>query len=80
MQLRFWNCGGGANHSSLVEAQAHFISANQPGPNSKAGTGASGERRDPGWRPLGSEDVAEDWAKRGTPYPDDLTELYYWRR
>jgi hypothetical protein len=83
-QLRFPKMAGGANHVSLVEAQANF-----------AATGASEERgiahvrpgrpddtRDPSWRPI---DLTRDnvelparGVEYGHTYPHDSTQLYYW--
>jgi cysteine-rich CPCC protein len=84
-QLRYPFSGGGANESSLIDAQRTFarigsshtnFARNVRGPT-------SAEVRDPGWRPL---DIKTDAPERPVPgtdsgptYPDDLTVLYYWR-
>lgn len=46
-------CGGGANHESLIEAQARVLAAlplGRPAPD--------GRRRDAAWRPLSEDEVA----------------------
>jgi hypothetical protein len=85
-QLRFPKLEGGANGSSFLEAQKHFLdfgvsdiallsSVRPPLPQ---------EKRDAAWRPMEAADLPRDAhgvaeGEQAT-YPSDFTELYYWRR
>jgi hypothetical protein len=83
-QLRFPETRG-ANHLSLVEAQANFIATGSKAADHHEhvpSVTADGVR-DPSWRPL---DPTLDDIERPIPgvdyglrYPSDRTELYYWR-
>lgn len=73
-QLRFPKMGG-ANESSLIEAQK----------NTELNKEATSKyEREEGWRPIDeSIDTIEDpvpGKDYGTTYPSDSTELYYWRK
>jgi len=84
-QLRFARTSG-ANHVSLIEAQANFarFGVSDLSRQHRARRPNESEQRDPAWRPL---DVAKDEIEEpiegveyGLTYPKDMTELYYWRR
>ncbi|MFE3863388.1 CPCC family cysteine-rich protein [Streptomyces goshikiensis] len=82
MHVRWPDRAGGANRSSLLDAQQDFIAI-----------GACEERflehvrppdgdepLDPNWRPIDpSRDRFESWAASVAAWPDDLTVLYWWR-
>ncbi|MFJ5637085.1 CPCC family cysteine-rich protein [Streptomyces goshikiensis] len=82
MHVRWPDRAGGANRSSLLDAQQGFIEI-----------GACEERflqhvrppdgdepLDPNWRPIDlSRDRFESWAAWVVAWPDDLTALYWWR-
>ena len=76
-QLRFPTVGGGANDSSLIEAQAAYRRSRSQGLG-------DGHGREPEWRPL---DPSVDELERpepgrdyGATYAEDLTTYYYWRK
>jgi hypothetical protein len=84
-QLRFPEMSGGANHLSLMEAQANFevIGASDPNHLEHVRPATTSDPRDPLWRRL---DPAVDEIERpargldyGSTYPSDSTQLYYWR-
>ena len=83
-QLRFARTTG-ANHVSLVEAQANFIKAGvcELRFSSNVRAPSASDVREPQWRPLDvSTDSVEEPVKGmdyGNTYPDDTTQLYYWR-
>jgi hypothetical protein len=84
-QLRFPRMAGGANHPSLVEAQANFaaIGASDPRRVAHVRPAQAGDARDPLWRPVDPEvDSIEDptpGRDYGRDYPADGAGLYYWR-
>ena len=84
-QLRFPRMAGGANHPSLVEAQANFAAIGAAAPEYAAGVrhARRGDVRDPLWRPIDPEvDSIEDpisGRDYGADYPADAAALYYWR-
>ncbi|MFJ7077935.1 CPCC family cysteine-rich protein [Streptomyces sp. NPDC098781] len=81
-QLRYPHADLGSNTGlTLIEAQAnyqrfgavhedHKRRVRPPGPD---------EHLDPGWRPVDPERDPYERTSSGTPHPDDLTTLYYWR-
>jgi hypothetical protein len=82
VQLRWPNYGGGANTPSLLEAQRtyaelgamerRFLAHVRPADES--------EPLDDGWRPV--DLTVDDFESRGvqdSPWPSDLTTLYWWR-
>jgi hypothetical protein len=74
VQLRFATKTG-ANKISLIEAQEIYARSGK----------MSGEyEKDPVWRQfdrsLDIVEVTREGADYGEAYPEDLTELYYWRR
>lgn len=80
-QLRYPTEEGGANGSSLIQAQSAFAA------RKRTSLGEPAEkvtcRREPGWRPL---DATRDPIERSTPgtdhgstYASDSTAYYYWR-
>lgn len=82
VQLRWPDYAGGANRPSLIDSQANFV---RYGAMEERFTGnvrppAPDEPLDEGWRPVDAE--ADNFEARGvqeTPWPDDLTTLYWWR-
>ena len=78
MQLRWPTYEGGANHLSLLAAQRRYLDA-EPSPASHAVT-PHGIARDVGWRPLDpARDALPDPDRDRRPWPEDRTELYWWR-
>jgi Cysteine-rich CPCC len=80
-QLRFPSLSG-ANRP-LLECQREFVvSARARTAEIEAPRGTI--QRDPHWRPLDPEtdhiEVSVPGIDYGTTYPEDLTDLYYWRR
>ena len=83
-QLRFPMTSGGANRPSLADAQRNFAAAGQSDPSRTASRRALGdETQDRGWRVI---DLSLDDVEQPTPgvdyggtYPQDCTQLYYWR-
>ncbi len=83
-QLRFVKMTG-ANHVNLIEAQKNFAEfgvCERPHAD-HVRPPETNDRRDEGWRPL---NVADDNIEApipgvdyGATYPEDATELYYWR-
>jgi hypothetical protein len=84
-QLRFPRMAGGANRVSLIDAQANFAAVRQSDPGVLPWVRPAGAQdvRDPLWRPVDlAVDTIEDpipGRDRGTDYPDDHSDLYYWR-
>ncbi len=80
-QLRFARQGGGANGSSLVQAQRDFAARADSKPESRAE--GCGWRREPSWRPidLGWDPIERSVVGReyGMTYAEDPTSYYYWR-
>ncbi|MCT9080376.1 CPCC family cysteine-rich protein [Streptomyces fulvoviolaceus] len=81
-QLRYPWCGFGPNHGlNLFEAQANFrrIGAVTEGMKRYVRPPKADEPLDPGFRP--ADPALDPFEERftDTPYPDDLTGLYYWR-
>ena len=83
-QLRFPRMGG-ANKVSLIEGQRNHArdGASDPGHPPLGRLPAPSDMRDRDWRPI---DEARDDIEQpvpgfeyGSTYPDDRTELYYWR-
>ena len=83
-QLRFPRTTG-ANHVSLLEAQGNFIKEGvcELGFSSNVRAPTASDLRDPQWHPFDvSTDKVEEQVEGmeyGDTYPDDTTELYYWR-
>lgn len=67
---------------SLVEAQGNFlrIGAVRAYVVRHVRPPAEDEPLDPGWRPVDPQRDPVEWqCDRDTPYPDDLTTLFWWR-
>ncbi len=83
VQLRFPKAGGGPNGVSLLDAQRNFaeFGACEASASPHVRPAGPSDLRDPGWRPLDSEEVEElvRGEAYGRTYPDDSTWLYYWR-
>ncbi|MEU5437961.1 CPCC family cysteine-rich protein [Streptomyces sp. NPDC020719] len=82
-QLRYpWSQVGANGGVSLIEAQTNFrrFGAVREDLVRYVQPPADDEPLDPGWRPLDPDrDSFERECGSGVPYPDDLTELYWWR-
>lgn len=85
-QLRFPRMPGGANRSSLEQAQrnfVHFGSADRFD-QGKGRAPNPDDHRDPDWRPLQTDRDNVETPRAGVrytdSYPRDTTVLYYWRR
>jgi hypothetical protein len=85
VQLRFPALAGGANGSSLVEAQQAFVrvGASELRFVQNCRAPAPGDERDPTWRPLDAAvdeivDLPRSVDKRSA-HPSDTTAFYYWR-
>ena len=82
-QLRWPYRSGGANKSSLIDAQRRFASLTAEGEADRVGVRAdvADFGREPFWRPI---DVGRDrFEARGghlALWPEDRTVLYWWRR
>ncbi|WP_350352756.1 CPCC family cysteine-rich protein [Microbacterium sp. A8/3-1] len=81
VQLRYPELRGGANHPSLVEAQATFQAHGSSDLQLSSHTRPprSSDALDSGWRLLDTS--RDDYEKEfsATPMPDDFTALYWWR-
>ena len=83
-QLRF-PTGTGANKVSLIEAQNNFeaFGACERRLIEHVRKPTEEDRRAPGWRKLNANvdkiEVPEPGRDYGTSYPENSTELYYWR-
>lgn len=77
---------GGANRVSLIDAQANFaaLGESEPGVRPRVRPAGARDVRDPLWRPVDlAVDAIEDpipGRDYGTDYPEDRSDLYYWRR
>jgi hypothetical protein len=81
-QLRYpWSPIGPNGGVSLIEAQANVqrIGAVREDQVRHMRPAAADEPLDPGWRPIDPQRDAVEAAAGEAPYPDDLTELYWWR-
>jgi hypothetical protein len=81
-QLRHPWAGIGANGGvSLLDAQAGYqrFGAVREDLERHVRPPKDDEPLDPGWRPLDPALDAYEREPSGTPHPDDLTLLYYWR-
>ena len=85
VQLRDPHYPGGANHLSLLESQRNFqaFGASEERFIRDVRRPKATERQDPGWRPA---DPTRDNLEHSLPeggwesqWPNDLTELYWWR-
>ncbi|MCS5497122.1 CPCC family cysteine-rich protein [Cnuibacter physcomitrellae] len=81
VQLRYPEFRGGANHPSLLEAQATFLQQGTSDPRLRQHTRppSDAEAAEPGWRPVDSARDAYEREVGLDPWPDDLTRLYWWR-
>lgn len=82
VQLRWPRYAGGANRPSLVEAQSNFatFAAAEPAFVTRVRPAADHEPLDLGFHPVG--DVLGAFEEPGdttAEWPDDLTELYWWK-
>lgn len=81
-QLRFPGEGGGANGSSLMEAQSAFATQQHPIPGHAPNEVSY--RRETGWRPLDPPrdpiERSEPCTNYGSTYATDSATYYYWRR
>lgn len=80
-QLRWPDLAGGANMPCLREAQRNFL---EFGAIEERFVGdvrppLPSETRAPDWRPISDADVFESFDE-SAPFPEDPTELYYWRK
>lgn len=82
-QLRWPLSEEGPNGISLVEAQANYRSfgASDRESRKQARRPRANEPLDEGWRPLdlAVDDVERSAASPASPWPTDLTRLYWWR-
>ncbi len=84
-QLRFVDMPGSANHVSLRAAQKNFQAFGAAERRNRAEVRAPvpGEGRDQQWRPVDPQRDNIEEPTRGVDYsesyPQDTTELYYWR-
>ena len=85
VQLRFPTLEGGANRPSLLQAQKNFLvhDACEQEFKKYVRKPASADIKDPEWRMIDEavdnfEEPIDD-VEQFTPYPNDLTTLYYWR-
>lgn len=84
-QLRFVDMPGAANHVSLSKAQQNFAAFGAAERRNVADARAPvpGEVRDEAWRPVDHDTDNTETPQRGIKYaesyPEDTTELYYWR-
>lgn len=80
VQLRYPMLAGGANPSSLVDAQAFFAAtgASHARRTERVRPPAADEYRDAGWRPLNRSLDNFELEPEG-PWPSDWTTLYWWR-
>jgi hypothetical protein len=80
VQLRYPLSQGGANHVSLVEAQANYAalgaSEKRVVPHVRAASGS--EVVEEGWRPVDPENDRFEHEPE-SDWPEDLTALYWWR-
>jgi hypothetical protein len=81
--LRYATIPDGPNHASLVDAQGNFATFGACELRLKKHVRAptATDQRDPGWRPIDPKiDVLDTSHDAGyTPWPNDMTKLYYWR-
>jgi len=81
-QLRFARMPGGANKTSLLEAQAHMQSTGETDRLAERAFGM-GVERDHGWRwidlSIDSFEDPEEGVEYGESYPPDSVSLCYWR-
>ncbi|MFI6283323.1 CPCC family cysteine-rich protein [Streptomyces sp. NPDC051018] len=80
-QLRKPEMPFGPNGVSLVEAQRNYerFGAMEERFRSKVRPPKSDEPLDPGWRPVDLTRDSFEGPGSNTPWPDDLTVLYWWR-
>jgi Cysteine-rich CPCC len=82
-QLRWPLNDDGPNGISLVEAQANYrqFGASHRESRKQVRRPRADEPVDEGWRPLdlGADDIERRPGDSGTPWPTDLTRLYWWR-
>ncbi len=84
-QLRFVDMPGAANHVSLVGGQKNFERYGVAECRNVAHARAPvpGEEREASWRPVNPRRDNIETPQRGIAYadsyPEDTTELYYWR-
>jgi hypothetical protein len=82
VQLRWPTLPGGANRPSLVEAQLAHVKLGAMEPRFVANVRAPrvDEAVDDGWRRIDlASDSFESPDDRSADWPDDLTDLYWWR-
>jgi len=79
-QLRWPRAEDGLNSVSLEQAQKNFAECGAAEESFKTAVRplSESDEREPGWRPIGTEDSFED-APSSAPGPDDPTSLYWWR-
>jgi hypothetical protein len=79
--LRYATIADGPNDVSLVEAQRNFVTFGASSERLKrhVRTPTTFDERDPHWRPIRPDDVLDTSHDVGyTPWPEDMTKLYYW--
>lgn len=82
MQLRWPDWAGGANRTSLIEAQANFkeFGASEQRFVTKVRPPRDDEPLDQNWRPIDPDrDHFEPRGRQEAPWPVDCTVLYWWR-
>lgn len=82
VQLRWPELAGGANKSSLIEAQLNYETYRSAEKRVRefVRPPTVGEPLEPGWRVIDSRlDNFEQIGDNRTPWPEDLTVLYWWR-
>ena len=82
VQLRWPDMAGGANGPSLVEGQRNYqrLGAMEARFMDNVRRASPEEAMDIGWRPVDPTcDSFEPNGIQETPWPDDLTVLYWWR-
>ncbi len=81
--LRYATIADGPNKVSLIKAQRNYsrFGACEERLRSRARVPRASDKQDPTWRPIDTKvDVLDTSHETGyTPWPEDKTELYYWR-
>ena len=82
VQLRWPDWAGGANKPHLLDAQRTYAAEGvcETRLISHVRPATDGERLDPDWRPIDlTRDSFEARGVQDDPWPDDRTQLYWWR-
>ncbi|GAA1941010.1 hypothetical protein GCM10009717_04130 [Agromyces allii] len=82
IQLRWPNLAGGANRTSLVESQRNYstLGAMEERFVGMVRDATPAEARERAWRAIDTrlDSFETEWPST-TPWPEDLTSLYWWR-